>query len=120
MRILPYDEKYFVIKRTELMRLQRNVDEGRAGTAKDILRAININQIDDAVVIRKQDVFAPPALDAYANAIQCVIETLKEVGTQLSLVEPDLTLKAKTLQGIADYFRVQAEDAYDRKRKLPD
>lgn len=111
--IRPHDNKYFVISKRELSRLQDNADRGQAGTAKDILHALYANQIDDAIVIRKQDVFAPPALDAYANAIQCVIEAVKEVDGY----DPK---KIKTLQRIADYFRMQAEDAYDMKRKLPD
>jgi hypothetical protein len=108
----PHDDKYFVISKAELGRLQNNVAEGRAGTARDLMTALWVHQIQDAVVIRKQDVFAPPALDAYANAIQCVIEALQEAAAD----SPEI----KKLQKISDYFRMQAEDAYMIKRKLPD
>lgn len=90
------DEKYIVFKRV------------------DNTGGINIygEPLEDAVVIRKQDVFAPPALDAYANSIMVVIEALKVTGSEPGLVP--------RLQKIADYFRAQAEDAYDMQRKLPD
>lgn len=73
--------------------------------------------LDDAVVIRRQDIFAPPALDAYANAIQTAIEVMSS-GTQnyatiqLSAIEG--------LRGIADYFSDQAAKAWAEQRKLPD
>jgi hypothetical protein len=69
-------------------------------------------EIEDAVVIRRQDIFAPPALDAYANAITCVVEVLTN-GT----VPTGRTL---ALQDIADYFSDQAAKAWTEQRKLPD
>lgn len=68
--------------------------------------------LEDAVVIRRQDVFAPPALDAYANAIQTCVEVLCN-GTSPSG-------RAADLQKIADYFHTQAQLAWDTVRKLPD
>jgi len=68
--------------------------------------------ITDAVVIRRQDVFAPPALDAYANAMQTAIEVLTN-GTP-----PSGT--TQRLQDIADYFHDQAAKAWSEQRKLPD
>lgn len=68
--------------------------------------------LQDAVVIRRQDVFAPPALDAYANAMQTCVEVLcngsKPTGT------------AERLQDIADYFHDQAAKSWTEQRKLPD
>lgn len=65
--------------------------------------------VEDAVVIRRQDKFAPPALDAYANAITMVIEA------------GNLALPARQrLQQIADYFHDQAAKAWGESRKLPD
>ena len=69
-------------------------------------------ELEDAVVIRRQDVFAPPALDAYANAIQVVVEVLTN-GTSPSG-------RSAELQKIADYFHTQAQLAWDTVRKLPD
>lgn len=66
----------------------------------------------DAVVIRRQDVFSPPAFDAYANAIQVVIEILTQ-GTESSG-------KTADLRQTADYFSEQAAKAWQERRKLPD
>jgi len=71
--------------------------------------------VEDAVVIRRQDVFAPPALDAYANAIQCVVEAMS---TQAS--EPRTFQLMGRLQYIADYFHEQAAKSWSEQRKLPD
>lgn len=85
--------------------------------------------LHDAVVIRRQDVFAPPALDAYANAIQCVIEALLKVQGEVTDLSGDFFKLptqftpdevAKRLQDIADYFHGQATLAYDSHRKFPD
>lgn len=71
--------------------------------------------IEDAVVIRRQDVFAPPALDAYGNAILCVVEAMK------TDERPEIVDTVDRLQGIADYFHSQANLAWQiRDRKLPD
>lgn len=77
-------------------------------------------EINDAVVILKRDVFAPPALDAYCNAIICVIGALREAEKELGVIDSGLTKKIESLSRIADYFKAQAEDSYDMDRKLPD
>jgi hypothetical protein len=92
------DNKYIVFKRSEWGQV--------AGPAQEV---------EDAVVIRRQDVFAPPALDAYANAIQVVIETL-----QLDASEPRTFELMGRLQYIADYFHDQAAKSWSEQRKLPD
>lgn len=67
--------------------------------------------IEDAVVIRRQDVFAPPALDAYANSISVALALLPE----------EVELDGKTdLQEIADYFADQAAQSWQTDRKIPD
>lgn len=97
------DSKYIVFKREEYeLWLYR-------AEAKEHLDYHPIS-IDDAVVIRRQDVFAPPALDAYGNAILCVVEAIKEKDEDL----------AERLQDIADYFHGQANLAWQEKRKMPD
>lgn len=84
-----------------------------APIAEEIQRQVAVAELYDAVVIRRQDVFAPPALDAYANAIQCVVETLKALdgwdGASVGHLEE-----------VADYFHEQACKAWDSQRKLPD
>lgn len=87
-------DKYIVFKRDEFL---------ADGTAAEL---------EDAVVIRRQDVFAPPALDAYANAIQCVVEVLAN--------NTPATGRSAQLQTIADYFHDQAAKAWSEQRKLPD
>lgn len=71
--------------------------------------------VEDAVVIRRQDVFAPPALDAYANAIQCAIELLAKDAS-----EPHTFETMGRLQIIADHFHDQAAKAWTEPRKIPD
>lgn len=66
-------------------------------------------EIDDGIVIRRQDMFAPPALDAYANGITIAVEVLKGTGTY-----------PRSLMDTADFFHEQAVLAWDADRKLPD
>jgi hypothetical protein len=111
------DSKYMVWKRMEME--QWLADHPSPGLP---------SPVPDAVVIRRQDVFAPPAFDAYSNAIQCVIEALLKLnrGAEIREEKPDRPWDytpdemAKRLQDIADYFHAQASIAYDSERKLPD
>lgn len=64
--------------------------------------------IPDAVVIRRQDKFASPALATYAAMIAVVVSETDD---------PDK--RAKLLQ-VADYFEDQAKLAADEGHKLPD
>lgn len=64
--------------------------------------------VEDAVVIRRQDLFAPPALDSYANSIS-IAAMMLEPGEQ--------RLK---MQDVADYFHAQAVASWETERKLPD
>lgn len=68
------------------------------------------NQIYDAIVIRRQDIFAAPALFEYAGQIRSCMEILQELEQPV----PD------QLEGIANYFSEQAELAMKTKSKLPD
>jgi len=65
-------------------------------------------EISDAVVIRRQDKFASPALATYAAMI----------AVALSFID-DPVQRANLLQ-IADYFEHQAQLAADEGRKIPD
>lgn len=67
--------------------------------------------VDDAVVIRRQDAFAAPALQTYASSIALTARLLSDNGQELA---------AKRLRGIADYFNEQAEIAMQDGGKLPD
>jgi hypothetical protein len=74
----------------------------------------HLTPVDDAVVIRLQDQFAPPALDAYANNIQMVIEGLLATGS------PPSSILMADLQRAADYFHNAAQESWGIKRKMPD
>lgn len=106
----PTDSKYVVFR--------REVWEARS--EKSGLSMLSGDIIDDAVVIRRQDVFAPPALDAYANMIQAAITIFTDTGGFIPGVDPEPPAIAR-LREIADYFHEQSELAYaDSQRKIPD
>lgn len=104
------DEKYIVFNREKFLFMMKVIEQRWDETIV----------IDDAVVIRKQDVFAPPALEAYSNAIQCVIEALEHTQKEYGVADPELAKQIVKLRLIADYFKAQADDAYDFQRGLPD
>lgn len=99
------DDKYVVFKKEELDKWLARHD--------DLMMP---KRVEDAVVIRCQDVFAPPALDAYGNAILCVIEAHHSVP---ALVDNNIN-RLQQLQDIADYFHRRATEAWQMQRKLPD
>lgn len=74
---------------------------------------VQVLALTDAVVIRLQDVFAPPALDAYANSITVAIEMMQG----LDDADP---IKVKRLREIASYFHEQARISWETERKVPD
>jgi hypothetical protein len=65
-------------------------------------------ELVDAVVIRRQDLFAGPALHAYSNNMAMAARMVAEGDEQ------------KRLLGIADYFHDQAVLADEEAWKLPD
>lgn len=71
-------------------------------------------EVEDAVVIRRQDIFAGPAFHAYAACISISYQVLSMIGDADQL----------GLQKIADYFHEQAVEADDLAgaglAKLPD
>jgi hypothetical protein len=125
------DQKYIVFKRSEFYEMMgalalppyygetssgRKEIAGRHWNCAPIADAIKERAeatcLHDAVVIRRQDVFAPPALDAYANAIQVVVEMSKGSSVEGASIAH--------LREVADYFHDQACKAWDSQRKLPD
>lgn len=96
------DNKYVVFKREELT----------AALAKWGVEHLGVREFDrlalpDAVVIRRQDYFAAPALNAYASCIAIAAR----------LVDAE---QSERLIAIADYFHQQSELAGDEAHKLPD
>ena len=110
------DSKYIVFKRADLDEL---VDEIRESDPKDVGIALDSWRVDDAVVIRRQDMFSPPALDGYANTITAAVESIKAAYDGDGL-PPDVYGVVRRLQGTADYFHSQALAAWDTDRKIPD
>ena len=103
------DKKYVVFKKEALDDLLVSFADKLSPPVGDALNTFVSKEVQDAVVIRRQDVFAPPALDMYANAIQ--------IGVQVSNYDPEVKQR---LTEIADYFHEQAALAWDMHRKIPD
>lgn len=107
------DDKYIVFKREVfeemLKHFPAHIHEGE------------FPPVDDAVVIRRQDLFAPPALDAYANAIDVAISLTPYAEMEnLDVDVPEAFRRVLRLREVADYFHRQAVLAWDAERKLPD
>lgn len=104
------EEKYITFNREQFLMMigewtgkwMRNVE------IPLILSEIEAKEIDDAVVIRRQDRFASPCLLSYAAMIGIVAENY-----------PDEE-KYRELQIIADYFHHQGVLAGEEGFKLPD
>lgn len=97
------DDKYIVFKRADWF--------GQDGFVPE--------EIQDAVVIRKQDIFATSALFAYAGAIRTSIEILEDT---LKDNDPEyFSILAARLNHISDYFMSAGEEASKHPhRKVPD
>lgn len=90
------DEKYATFKRANAI----SVTDGYVTfKVEDV--------VPDAVVIRRQDVFASPCLQTYASMIGMV-----------GMHHPDMDVR-RELIAIADYFQRQGELAGDEARGLP-
>jgi len=94
---MPSDDKYVVFKMTD----QILVTDG-------YITFLTSAALPDAVVIRRQDKFASPALATYAAMIGLVASE-----------HPDPRVKVELL-AISDYFEHQAQLAADEGYKLPD
>jgi hypothetical protein len=125
------DEKFIVFRREDFYQMMGAYLPGGgvdcAPVAQDMQERAEQACLKDAVVIRRQDVFAPPALDAYHNSINAAVEVLERTKEQLlDQLRPDtlavdlLDAEITGLRKIADYFHAQAEAAWDTDRRLPD
>lgn len=94
------DNKYITFKRDEF---ERHFTGTRVH--------LGVDEVADAVVIRRQDQFAPAALSAYASNIAMAARILKDHGANG---------EADQLQRVADYFSDQADAAAEEAYKLPD
>lgn len=99
------DTKYVVFKRADWEALQQESPES---DPEEFI-------LEDAVVIRLQDIFAESALFAYAASIRTSCEIL-----EATVTDPDPAL-LDNLNEIADYFMSQGELASKGlHRKIPD
>lgn len=87
------DEKYVVFKKDEFEQFLVDCGDGCRPEA-----------LEDAVVIRTQDVYAGPALHAYAGAVLSAAEMREGDSVRDDLVR------------IADYFHDRAVEADDARR----
>lgn len=106
------DEKYVVFDR-ELFAVWL----ADAGSGIDLT---DLREIPDAVVIRRQDVFAASTLFAYANSIRTATEIMEMCRAEVGAPRAQLDEVSDRLNGIADYFVTQAERATKSASKVPD
>ena len=110
------DDKFLVIKRTELEQLVLELGLQSLDDPNHpldwALEAVESYALNDAVVIRTGDVFAGPALHAYAHTIALVASQNSDARVR------------HQLQRIADYFSDRAREAdiaaYEDTARLPD
>jgi hypothetical protein len=119
-----HDDKYVVFKREAFLQMMgklalppwRDTRTGQligtdincAVIAEDIKSEVDRHEVHDAVVIRRQDYFASPALASYAASI-AIAAKLTE----------DTERKAELLV-VADYFQRMSELAAEEGWKTPD
>ena len=94
----PNDDKYITFKREEFL-------SHLTGLTPRLFDAI---EVKDAVVIRRQDFFAPGALHSYASGIALVLNMIDDPKQRSQLL------------AVADYFQRQSEIAGDEAWKWPD
>lgn len=98
------DDKYIVFNRKDFLQYMQPQAMNFA-TAEMHSRGLQAMALADAVVIRRQDLFASPALATYASCIAISLRT---------------GLENATLRNVADYFQRQSELAAEEGWKLPD
>ena len=103
------DDKYIVFKREDfddfLIAMKGKLTPGVGAAMDDLL----VSTIKDAVVIRKQDAFAGPALEVYSASARLALQFML-------YGDP----RREHVVKIADYFQHASEDAYDTLSKVPD
>lgn len=100
---LDSDDKYITFKREEFLE-KTNPSAMNMATAEIHRQELLDLALPDAVVIRRQDLFASPALATYSSCISLVA----------------VFNKRDDLLAIADYFQRQSELAAEEGWKIPD
>jgi hypothetical protein len=117
-------DKYITFKRDDFDAMLQPQAMNFA-TAEQVFSGLRSMALPDAVVIRRQDLFAGPALHSYAAAISIAARLARSNGTaQLNEVSLDDTIESakaiRHMQSVADYFHDQALLADEEGWKLPD
>lgn len=104
------DDKYITFRREPFLEMigHWTTQDMSRRQVPSVLAEIEMQAINDAVVIRRQDLFASPCLATYASMISLVASNISDKA------------QAKELQRIADYFEDQANLAAAEGYKLPD
>lgn len=115
------DDKYVIFKREDWDHYMSPIEMGRMGVdPMNAIRLLEDRAIPDGTVIRRQDVFAPPALAAYANGIGVAL-AVEQVSSGMPR---EVNEVGRNLQRTADHFQRQSELAYEEHAngygKLPD
>jgi hypothetical protein len=116
------DDKYVVFKKEDIDQFYDGMGEDGVhcgGSAGIFITDLVERVVSDAVVIRRQDVFAPPALDAYANLISATVTLMVDQGAFIPGVDEEPPA-VKRLREISEYFHEQAAQSWDTHRKIPD
>jgi hypothetical protein len=112
------DDKYVVFKLSEWQRYMAAVGDGAARRGLRDLEAL-----DDAVVIRTQDVFSASGLTAYAQCILAHMDALMLNDDAFKLSEYE-ERRRQQLQRIADYIYTRIAEAegirQSGRSKVPD
>jgi hypothetical protein len=96
--------------------------EGGDTPGLTLINVLDVGILEDAVVIRRQDVFAAPAFAEYAGQINTFLDamnTMVEMGAISALDERFSTMMAE-LEEKAEYFMAQSVLAYETESKIPD
>lgn len=108
------NDKYVVFKREDWRKFAGEVPTSAIQFIPPVL--------EDAIVIRRQDMFAGPGLFAYANAIQTAIDLRHLQGTSLVLRTKEIQqAQLDRLEELRDFFWEQAMMAsHSETKKIPD
>lgn len=113
------DAKYMTVKigdwldaREALNRISNDphVSQAMRDEIDGVLHDLDAARIEDAMVIRQQDVFAPGVLHTYASAVQSAIEVIGHMTDD----------RATDLEELRDRFFEAAEASVAMHRKIPD
>ena len=104
------DEKYITFKREEFFQMVGlwSSQHMPAVNVANLIGDADTYALPDAVVIRRQDFFAPGALASYASGIALVLNMIDDPKQRAQML------------AVADYFQRQSEIAGDEAWKWPD